>query len=183
MRYGRRLRVLASSLALALCIVGCSSSQARMVGWGEFLHNVSLGQVAKVVQQDTTLTITATDGSTYAVTAPGFPGVNADYLKDVRAAAAEGGTTFDARNYSVEPTPNNSWVGLVITGLVPLVVIVGFILLAMRQVSKRKPDPAPPAALSSSPADRLRRLEDARDSRLITDEEYAAKRAQILDEF
>jgi hypothetical protein len=119
------------------------------------------------------------------VTAPGNPNVNSDWLQDFQIAAANGGRTFDQGSYSVVPVQDNSWVGLIITALVPLVVIVAFIVLAMRQASKAQMRAAasPPFALGPPPpVDRLRQLEEARNARLITDDEYAAQRAKILSE-
>ena len=48
-----------------------------------------------------------------------------------RGAAAKGGVpspTFDPK-----PAPDNSWIGLVLTGLLPLIIIGGFIYFMMRQ--------------------------------------------------
>jgi cell division protease FtsH len=67
------------------------------------------------------------------VTTPGLDGVNYNALTDIRQAAASGGHPFDQNQYEVKPAADNSWVGLVLTGLLPLIVIGGFIYFMMRQ--------------------------------------------------
>jgi ATP-dependent Zn protease len=178
--------MIAVSLAAAVVVAlaGCSQRVAGTVGWGAFLLNITNGQVATIVQQGTNMTVTGVDGKVYTVTAPGNPNVNSDWLQDFQIAAASGGRTFDQRTYSVEPVQDTSWIGLILTALVPLIVIGGFIGLMMRQAARlQKPAAATPIAPATpTPADRLRQLEDARNARLISDDEYAAKRARILDE-
>jgi cell division protease FtsH len=133
MRNGLLMLVLVMGVGALLYTWLAGSTPEQTVGWGQFLTNVKNGQVSQVVQQDTTLTVTGSDTKKYTVIAPGVPGVNADYLKDVQAAAAAGGRTFDQNNYSVVKAADNSWVGLVLTGLLPLLVIGGFIYFMMRQ--------------------------------------------------
>ncbi|HXI46395.1 MAG TPA: ATP-dependent metallopeptidase FtsH/Yme1/Tma family protein, partial [Candidatus Acidoferrales bacterium] len=134
MRNGLLMLVLVMGVGALLYTWLQGSTTTQPVGWGTFLTNVSKGEVKKVVQQDTTLTVTSTvDGKDYTVIAPGVPGVNADYLKDIQAAAIAGGQTFDQSKYSVEKAPDNGWIGLVLTGLLPLIVIGGFIYFMMRQ--------------------------------------------------
>ncbi len=133
MRNGLLMLVLVMGVSALLYTWFAGSSAPEPVGWGTFLDNVSQGQVDKVVQKDVTLTVTAKDGTIYTVVAPGVPGVNGDYLKDIQTAAAEGGVTFNQANYSVERAEDNSWIGLVLTGLLPLLIIGGFIYFMMRQ--------------------------------------------------
>jgi cell division protease FtsH len=133
MRNGLLMLVLVMGVSALLYTWFAGSSAPETVGWGQFLDRVSQGQVAKVVQKDVTLTVTGTDNKTYTVIAPGVPGVNGDYLKDIQAAAEAGGVTFDRGNYTVERAEDNSWIGLVLTGLLPLLIIGGFIYFMMRQ--------------------------------------------------
>src|ERR1044071_3721493 len=102
MRNGLLMLVLVVGVMSLLYTWLAGSSQPQTVGWGTFLDNVSQGQVKQVVQQDTTLTVTGQDGKQYTVIAPGVPGVNADYLKDIQAAASAGGQAFNVSHYSVE---------------------------------------------------------------------------------
>ncbi len=134
MRNGLLMLVLVMGVSALLYTWFAGSSGPEPVGWGDFLNRVSRGEVTRVVQQDTTLTVTGKDGkTTYTVIAPGVPGVNADYLKDIQAAAEAGGIAFPRENYLVEKTADNSWIGLVVTGLLPLLIIGGFIFFMMRQ--------------------------------------------------
>ena len=133
MRNGLLMLVLVMGISALLYTWLAGSSPTQPIGWGQFLANVQGGEVAKVVQQDNTLTVTGTDKRIYTVNAPGVPGVNGDYLKDVQAAAAAGGKTFDQTQYSVDKAADNSWLGLVLTGLLPLIIIGGFIFFMMRQ--------------------------------------------------
>jgi len=134
MRNGLLMLVLVMGISALLYTWLAGSTPNKDVGWGQFLTYVSKGQVSKVVQQDNTLTVTdATTKATYTVVAPGVPGVNGDYLKDIQAAAAAGGLTFEQNNYSVDKAADNSWLGLVLTGLLPLIIIGGFIFFMMRQ--------------------------------------------------
>jgi cell division protease FtsH len=133
MRNGLLMLVLVMGVSALLYTWLGSGTPTPPVGWGQFLDNVASGQVAKVVQQDTTLTVTPTNGAEYKVIAPGVPGVNGDYLKDIQEAATAGGQTFDQSKYSVIAAADNSWIGLVLTGLLPLIIIGGFIYFMMRQ--------------------------------------------------
>jgi len=134
MRNGLLMLVLVMGISALLYTWLAGSTPSKDVGWGQFLTYVSQGQVTKVVQQDNTLTVTGTDPkNVYTVVAPGVPGVNGDYLKDIQAAAAANGKTFEQANYSVEKAADNSWLGLVLTGLLPLIIIGGFIFFMMRQ--------------------------------------------------
>jgi cell division protease FtsH len=133
MRNGLLMLVLVMGVSALLYTWLAGSTAPNTWGWGTFLDSVSKGQVKTVVQQDTTLTVTDTSGKIWTVTAPGVPGVNADYLKDIQAAAAANGLTFPQTAYSVDKAPDNSWLSIVLTALLPLVIIGGFIIFMMRQ--------------------------------------------------
>jgi cell division protease FtsH len=133
MRNGLLMLVLVMGVGALLYTWFAGSNTQPPVAYGQFLTNVSAGQVKSVSQQDNTLTVTDTNGKTYTVTTPGLSGVNYNALTDIKAAAAAGGHPFDQTQYEVKPTADNSWVGLVLTGLLPLIVIGGFIYFMMRQ--------------------------------------------------
>jgi cell division protease FtsH len=134
MRNGLLMLVLVMGVGALLYTWLAGANTAQPIGWGQFLSNVSAGEVRHVVQQDNTLTVTGPDGkATYTVTAPGINGLNTDTLKDIQTAAQQGGHPFDQNQYEVKPAADNSWVGLVLTGLLPLIVIGGFIYFMMRQ--------------------------------------------------
>jgi cell division protease FtsH len=103
-------------------------------GPSSFLEQVEQGKVGRVVQSgetlsvfDKTLPATATD-PTYTVT---VPNVLTQVSQDIAAAAAKGSQA--APTFDPKPAPDNSWIGLVLTGLLPLLIIGGFIYFMMRQ--------------------------------------------------
>ncbi len=106
------------------------TSTASNTAYSEFLNKVQAGAVASVVQEQSTLTVTPKDGAAvYTVTVPGL--LN-NVLQDVRAAEKAGNVTTQAV-VGAKDAPDTSWIGLLVTGLFPLILIVGFILFMMRQ--------------------------------------------------
>ena len=108
MRNGLLMLVLVMGVSALLYTWLAGSSAPKEVGWGQFLTYVSAGEVKGVTQQNQTLTVKASDGSTYTVTAPIFPGLNVDVLEKIQTAAAAGGHTFDQTQYKLETAPDNS---------------------------------------------------------------------------
>ena len=106
-----------------------STTPSTPVGYSKFLSDVETGQVTEVTQQGETLTVKAKSGS-YTVT---VPSVLINVLDDMNKAAARGNQTLGADIYKAEPAPDTSWLGLLLTGLLPLLVIGGFIFFMMRQ--------------------------------------------------
>ncbi len=109
-----------------------SSTPSTQVGYSQFLSDVAAGKVKSVEQQQETLTVTKADGNeTYTVTVPSL--LTVVYPTDMQAAAKTTGLTLPTDIYKAKPVPDTSWLGILITGLLPLIVIVGFILFMMRQ--------------------------------------------------
>ncbi len=132
-RNGIVMLVLVVGTAALLFTWLTTSSPASDISYSDFLAKVQTGQVAKVVQQDSTLTVTPKSGATtYTVVTPGLAGLH-DVFADINAAAQRGGITLTNDVYSVKPTQDTSWIGLLLTGLLPLLVIGGFIFFMMRQ--------------------------------------------------
>ncbi|MDQ6794509.1 MAG: ATP-dependent zinc metalloprotease FtsH [Chloroflexota bacterium] len=123
------LVLVVGTVALLYTWISASSTPVTKPYSG-FLTDVKAGVVDKVVHQGDTLTITTKDQppKTYTVTVPGVPGLH-DVLKDIQLAAG----TAAIPTYDVKPAPDTSWVGLLLTGLLPLLVIGGFIFFMMRQ--------------------------------------------------
>ena len=123
------LVLVVGTVALLYTWISASSTPVTKP-YSDFLGDVKAGTVAKVVHQGDTLTITTKDSpaKTYTVTVPGVPGLH-DVLKDIQQAAG----TAAIPTYDVKPAPDTSWVGLLLTGLLPLLVIGGFIFFMMRQ--------------------------------------------------
>ncbi len=105
------------------------SNDQQTVGYSEFLSSVKAGKVQTVVQQDQMLTVTE-QGKTYTVV---IPSVLTDVYSDMQKAASEGGQKLPANAYSAKEAPDTSWLGLILTGLLPLILIGGFIVFMMRQ--------------------------------------------------
>ncbi|MFL5673567.1 MAG: ATP-dependent zinc metalloprotease FtsH [Chloroflexota bacterium] len=109
-----------------------SSSQPNPIGYSQFLDDVRLGHVGSVVQQGETLSVKRNDGSpAYTVTVPSV--LTIVYPNDMQTAAKAGNQTLAPDIYKAEPAPDTSWLGLLLTGLLPLLVIGGFIFFMMRQ--------------------------------------------------
>jgi cell division protease FtsH len=132
MRNALLMFVLAIGVAALLYTWLNQSTGAAPVGYGKFLNDVTADKVTKVVQKADVLTVTTTDKSTYSVSIPPLPTLT-NVLDDMRKAATADGGTFDQGIYQSEPTPDNSWVGLLLTAVLPLLVIGGFIYFMMRQ--------------------------------------------------
>ncbi len=106
-----------------------SSTPNATVGYSQFLNDVQAGKVQKVEQQQTTLTV-QTSGGTYTVT---VPTVLTQVYPDMLVAAKAGNQNLASDVFKAKEAPDTSWLGILITGLLPLIVIVGFILFMMRQ--------------------------------------------------
>jgi cell division protease FtsH len=108
-----------------------SSTQPNTIGYSQFLADVHDGKVDKVVQQGETLTVTPKPPTPpYTVT---VPSILTQVFNDMVAAAKTGGLELSSGIYSAQPAPDTSWLGLLLTGLLPLLVIGGFIFFMMRQ--------------------------------------------------
>jgi cell division protease FtsH len=132
-RNGIVMLVLVVGTAALLFTWLSASSPATETPYSDFLAKVQAGQVSKVVQQDSTLSVTPKGGGApYAVIAPGLAGLH-DVYADIKAAADRGNVTLTGDIYTVKQAADSSWLGLLLTGLLPLLVIGGFIFFMMRQ--------------------------------------------------
>ncbi len=122
------LVLVAGTVALLYTWVQSSTPQAQ-VGYSEFYDDVKAGTVSKVVQDGETLQVTK-GATSYTVVVPNS--ITGDVYSDMQKASAAGGQT-SVPDYSKEPTADTSWIGLLLTGLLPLLVIGGFIFFMMRQ--------------------------------------------------
>ena len=105
-------------------------TQQPSVGYLEFLENVKAGKVARITQQGDKLTVKPKDGPTYTVN---VPSPLTDVPAAITTALAEGNQPLDPKIYESVPQPDTSWLTLILTGLLPLILIGGFILFMMRQ--------------------------------------------------
>ncbi len=130
-RNGIVMLVLVVGTAALLFTWISSTSTPNTKGYSEFLAQVQAGQVDSVVQQGTTLEVELkSTNETYQVT---VPSVLQDVFGDMQAAAQQGGQTLASDIYSAEPAPDTSWLGLLLTAVLPLLIIGGFIFFMMRQ--------------------------------------------------
>jgi cell division protease FtsH len=107
---------------------GASTSTST---YSAFLDEVKQGKVQEVSQQGETLTVKSSGTkTTYTVTVPA-PIVTKVY--DDILVASKAGNQAKTPTYGALPAPDTSWLGLLLTGLLPLLVIGGFIFFMMRQ--------------------------------------------------
>jgi len=137
MRNGLLMLVLVMGVSALLYTWLSSSTTPKTTAYSgpdSFLADVQAGTVAKVVQQGESLSVyTKAQGANPADPAytVNVPNVLTQVSQDIAAAAAKGGTA--APTFDPKPAPDNSWIGLVLTGLLPLIIIGGFIYFMMRQ--------------------------------------------------
>ncbi len=100
--------------------------------YSTFLNDVTAGKVAKVEQQNTTLTVTtnASPPETYT-SEVASPLVNV--YDDIKAAAQKGGVDYTKIVYQPVAAADTSWIGLLASVLLPVLLIGAFIFFMMRQ--------------------------------------------------
>jgi cell division protease FtsH len=129
-RNGIVMLVLVVGTAALLFTWITTTSQPQSSAYSKFLAEVGQGQIAKVTQQGTTLTVERGDDTTYTVI---VPTVLTQVYNDMQAAAEKGGQTLSADVFAAQPAPDTSWLGLLLTAVLPLLIIGGFIFFMMRQ--------------------------------------------------
>jgi hypothetical protein len=156
--------------ALVYMWISATSAPAT-VPYSQFLGDVGAGRVARVVQTGTTLEISGAGGDYQVV----VPGILTDVFADVSRAADAGGAPVP--EFVAQPAPDPSWLGLLITSLLSLAAVVVVVVLVLRLVGR-------PARVEHprTLADRLRELDEAHRSGLITDDERERQRERILGE-
>jgi len=108
-----------------------TTNPATPVGYSQFLNDVGAGNVTKVTQTGDKLAVVATGPTkTYSVV---VPSVLTEVYQDMQAAATKGGATLAPDIYLAEPVPDTSWISLIATFVLPLLIIGGFIFFMMRQ--------------------------------------------------
>jgi cell division protease FtsH len=130
-RFFRNGVVMLALVVVALAVVFTVVNQTtpnKDIQYSVFLSNVADGKVTEVSQEASTLTVTPSDnGPKYTVTVPGLL-ANQVYDDMRRAAGTKPVPTFGAK-----PAPDNGWISILITGLLPILIIGGFIFFMMRQ--------------------------------------------------
>jgi cell division protease FtsH len=131
-RNGIVMLVLVVGTAALLFTWITTTGQPTNTGYSAFLAEVSEGKIAKVTQQGTTLTVER-DGepkTTYTVI---VPTVLTQVYPDMLEAAKTTNRTLPADIFQATPAPDTSWLGLLLTAVLPLLIIGGFIFFMMRQ--------------------------------------------------
>ncbi len=161
--------VVGASIALyALANVGHVNAPVR--GYTEFLDDVAAGQVTSVEQTGDTLTVTGPAGP-YEVVAPS---ILTNVYGDMQAAADAAGVPLPENLYSATSAPEPSWPEILLTMLIPL-ALLAVVFAAVIILFTRRGGGGPDAKR------RLSALDAAWRDGLITDEERARKRAQIIE--
>ena len=108
-----------------------TTSPATSVGYSAFLNDVGSGNVTKVTQTSDSLAVESTGATkTYTVV---VPSILTQVFPDMLAAASKGGITLATNIYQAEAVPDTSWISLIATFVLPLLIIGGFIFFMMRQ--------------------------------------------------
>jgi cell division protease FtsH len=124
------LVLVVGTLVLLWQLLGQTTS-ASNTAYSQFLANVQGNQVQNVTQEQSTLTVTPKGGGpTYTVT---VPPILTNVLQDMQASAKAGGVSLPSDVFTAKDAPDTSWIGLLVTTALPLILIVGFILFMMRQ--------------------------------------------------
>jgi cell division protease FtsH len=124
------LALVVVALAVAITLVG-QTSPSTDKEYSTFLAEVQKGQVKKVTQDGSTLIVEPTTGAQYRVVVPGL--LANQVLPDIKAAAEKGKVTLPDDILGAKLPADTGWIGLVITGLLPILIIGGFIFFMMRQ--------------------------------------------------
>ena len=104
---------------------------AAQHGYSEFLADVQANKVGTVIQEEQSLTVKLSDGKTnYLVV---VPTVLTDVYGDMQKAAERGNVSLPPSVYQAQRAPDTGWLTLLVTGLLPIILIGGFIFFMMRQ--------------------------------------------------
>ena len=122
------LVLVVGTVALLAAVLISPNGSGTSKPYSVFLQDVSAGSVTSVTQQDQVLTVNKNTPGAYTVI---VPTVLTQVWTDVATAAAAGNKT--PPSFEAVKAPDNSWLGLVLTAVLPIVVIVGFIIFMMRQ--------------------------------------------------
>src|SRR4029079_19609385 len=109
-RNGIVMLVLVVGTAALLFTWISTSSTPTTTGYSQFLQDIKAGQVTKVTQQGTTLTVETTGTpKTYTVI---VPTVVTDVYGDMQKAAIAGDQDLPAGVFTANQAPDTSWLGL-----------------------------------------------------------------------
>jgi cell division protease FtsH len=130
LRNGMVMLVLVVGTVALLVTVLSQPTDTQRIGYSQFLADVQNNRVTKVEQQGQNLNVTLQGDATYKVT---VPTVLINVYDDMQTAAERGNFVLPATVYAAVEAPDNSWVGFILTIMLPLLIIGGFIFFMMRQ--------------------------------------------------
>jgi cell division protease FtsH len=123
------LALVVVALAVVFTVVNSSTPNAN-TPYSGFLDNVQAGKVKSVIQEGSSLTVTPADnGPKYTVV---IPGLLANQVLDDMTKRADAGKV-GLPTLEAKAAPDNGWISILITGLLPILIIGGFIFFMMRQ--------------------------------------------------
>jgi cell division protease FtsH len=133
-RFFRNGIVMLALVVVALAVVFTVLSQTQPPpgpGYSAFLADVQNGKVQKVIQEGSKLSVTVNGTPpTYDVV---VPNILTQVYQDMKSAADAGNIKLPPNIYTVKDAPDNGWISILITGLLPILIIGGFIFFMMRQ--------------------------------------------------
>jgi cell division protease FtsH len=129
MRNGIVMLVLVAATA-ALLYALIQPAQASSEPYSQFRQDVQNGLVKEVDRQDTTLTVTKTNGSTYTSVADDTTAGMGSTIWDWLVAAGKPGSSVI---YKSVPPADTGWIMLLLSTLVPVGLVVLLIFFFMRQ--------------------------------------------------
>jgi cell division protease FtsH len=110
-----------------------ATGQPTTTGYSAFLAEVADDKIEKVTQQGTTLTVVRKGGETPTTYTVIVPTVLTPVYTDMQDAAKEANVELSPDIFTATPAPDTSWLGLLLTAVLPLLIIGGFIFFMMRQ--------------------------------------------------
>jgi hypothetical protein len=172
------------AIGVLLWVLFFQSNGAREIpysgGPGTFLGYVKEGRVDRVIQRGADLAITLTDGTPLASRVPSE--VSTNVPSDIEATCGEADAHCVPGKPEVsaeEPSQTGQILTLLLTALLP-VILIGAIFFFMTQ--RFRGDGSSTSNRPRGAKERLAELDDLRSRGVISEQEYAAKRRQILDE-
>ncbi len=197
------LVLVAAGFALVyLLLFTGSSSQPIAYSGGEdsFLGLVQAGKVKRVVQQGAKLEITLneldlTTKQNKVRTSQVPSQFSTNIREDIAAVCREPGAECNPppEVAASDPPETGQFLGLILTGLMPVILIGVFLFFILRQARRanggvvslgrrgaRAEPPGQDRAPSGEIPDQIRKLAELRDDGIITPEEFEAKKAELL---
>ncbi len=126
MRNGIVMLVLVAATA-ALLYALIQPSQPSAKSYSDFYRDMTAGNVATVVRQGNTLTVTDASGPPYTVQDDAPANGDFEVFKTWPVP------NLKSLNYTIKPPPDTGWIMLILTTLVPVILVILFIAFFMRQ--------------------------------------------------